>query len=252
MPIAGIGLHVIFAALCAIHVVRSRQPLYWLFILFAFPMIGSLVYFFAVYLPDSRLQRGAMRAVSAAARAIDPTRELREARSAFEDTPNTDNRMRLAAALLELGDAAAAVDHYRACLAGPLASDPDIMLSLARALVESQRYPEALDSLERLRRVQPDFRCEAVSLLIARSLAGNARNAEARQEFESAMARFGTYEAKAEYAIWAWAVGDRSTAEQLDVDLDRISSRWNALTRSLNEPVQRRLLAARQLANRRS
>lgn len=65
MPFAGLGLHVVFALLCAVHVVRTRQNTYWLFVLFAFPLLGSLVYFFAVYLPNSRLQRGAMKAVSA-------------------------------------------------------------------------------------------------------------------------------------------------------------------------------------------
>ncbi len=76
MPIAGLGLHVLLAIICAIHVVRTRQQLYWLFILFAFPLLGSIVYFFAIYLPNSRLEHQAMKAVSAAAKALYPTREV--------------------------------------------------------------------------------------------------------------------------------------------------------------------------------
>lgn len=38
MPIAGLGLHFIIALVCAVHAIRSQQPMYWLFILFAFPV----------------------------------------------------------------------------------------------------------------------------------------------------------------------------------------------------------------------
>jgi hypothetical protein len=248
MPL--IGLHIVVALICAIHAVRTRQQMYWLFILFAFPLLGSVVYIFAIYLPSSRLQRNAMKAVSAAARAIDPTREVREARAAFEDTPTAQNQMRLAAALLGVGEAQAAADYFEACLKGPFAEDPEIRFGAARALVECQRYADALRHLEPLRRERPDFKPEAVSLLVARALAGTGRTAEAQREFESAVAKFGTYEAKAEFAIFAYAAGDRPTAEKLGAELDKLAARWNAHSRELNAPVARRLAAARTLAAR--
>ena len=135
MPFAGLGLHVVIAILCAIHAVRTRQQMYWLFILFAFPLLGSLVYFFAIYLPNSRLERGAMKAVASAVKAIDPTREVREARAALEDAPTAQNQMRLASALLEVGEAEAAAQQYEACLKGPFASDVEIRYGAARAFV---------------------------------------------------------------------------------------------------------------------
>ena len=48
MYIFGIGLHVVLALICAVHVVRTGQHNYWLFILFAFPGLGSLVYLLTV------------------------------------------------------------------------------------------------------------------------------------------------------------------------------------------------------------
>ncbi|HEY0822145.1 MAG TPA: tetratricopeptide repeat protein [Ramlibacter sp.] len=248
MPIVGFGLYFALAIFCAVHVVRTGQPLYWLMILFAFPIVGSVVYFVAVYLPNSRLQRNALKAVSAAARAIDPQRDVRAARLAFEETPTAQNQMRLAAALLDAGDAPAAAGAYEACLGGPFARDPEIRWGAGRAYVECQRYADALRCLEPLRRERPDYRPEAVALLIARALAGTARNAEARAEFAQAEARFGTYEAKAEYAIWAYAIGDRLTSQRLQAELEKIAARWSPLTRELNEPALRRLQAARELA----
>lgn len=248
MPIAGLGLHVIIALLCAIHAVRSGQPLYWLFILFAFPLLGSIVYVVVVYLPNSRLERGARRAVIAAGKALDPQRELREALAAFDDTPTAQNQMRLASALLEAGNGEEAARNYEACLQGPFANDPEIRYGAARAFLECGRYPEALAHLEGIRSAKPDFRPEAITLLLARAYGGCARKAEARIEFESALARFGTFEASAEYAIWALATGDQETYARLQAEIDKQQKKWNAHTRELNGPTLRRLNAAVQLA----
>lgn len=43
MPIIGLGLHVLIAIYFAAHAVRTGQDKYWLWILFAFPLLGSLV-----------------------------------------------------------------------------------------------------------------------------------------------------------------------------------------------------------------
>jgi hypothetical protein len=250
MPIVAAGLYFALAIFCAVHAVRTRQNHYWLFILFAFPLLGSLVYFFAIWFPNSRLQRQTMKTVAAAARAIDPTREVREARAAFEETPTAQNQMRLAAALLAVGQPQEAVREYESCLRGPFANDPEIRFGAARAYVECTRYGDALRYLEALKREHPDFRPEPVSLLLARALAGSSRAADARAEYESAVARFGTWEAKAEYAVWAYAIGDVATAERLHAELEKIAARWNPLTRELNEVSALRLRAARDLAAR--
>jgi hypothetical protein len=248
MPFAGLGLHILLALFCAVHVVRSRQQLYWLFILFAFPMLGSLVYFFVIYLPNSKLERGALRAVSAAARSMDPTRDVREARAALEDTPTAQNQMRLAAALLESEQPEEAAKLYEGALKGPFASDLDMRIGAARAFTECQRYAEALTHLDAIRKSNPDFRADQVSLLMARAYAGTSRSVEARSEFESAVSRFGTFEAHAEYAMWAFATGDASTAARLQTEIDKMIRHWNPMARQLNEPVLRRLKAAQTLA----
>ena len=248
MPIVGFGLYFALALFCAVHVVRSGQPLYWLMILFGFPLLGSIVYLLAVSLPASRLERGARKVVSAAARVMDPQRDVRAARAAFEDTPTAQNQMRLAAALLATGDAPAAAQACEQCLAGPFARDPEIRFGGARAFVECERYADALRLLELLQAEDPGHRAEPVALLTARALAGTGRHAEARAAFAAAEERFGTYEAKAEYAVWAYAVGERATSARLHAEADRIAARWNALARELNAPAMRRLHAARAAA----
>ncbi|UGQ48137.1 tetratricopeptide repeat protein [Massilia endophytica] len=244
MPFLGIGLHILVAIFFAIHAVRSRQQMYWLLILFSFPLLGSVVYFFAVFLPNSRLEHGARKAVASAAKALDPTRELRAAREAFDFTPTAQNQMRLAAALLEAGQAQEASNVYEACLQGAFANDLDIRLGAARAKLASGQGADAIAHLDFIRRSDRNFRPEQASVLLAQAYAAAGRNEEARGEFESAVERFGSFEARAEYAIWAANMGERQLADRLRNELQSTMNHWNKHTHSMNLPLVRRLEAA--------
>lgn len=244
MPFIGVGLHVLVALFFAIHAIRNGQPMYWLVILFMFPLLGSIVYFAAVYLPGSRLQRGAQRTVAAAARSLDPGRELREARAALEGTPTAQNQMRLAQALLEAGQPAEAAQAFETCLKGPFASDAEIKFGAARAWLESGQAARAVAHLQAIRNEQPGFRADQLSLLLARALAADGQQDAARSEFENGLHRFGSFEAHAEYAIWALERGDQALAQKLQADIDKLTRAWNRHTRELNAPVLRRLQSA--------
>ena len=244
MPFVGVGLHILVALFFAVHVVRNGQPIFWLFVLFSFPLLGSIVYFVAIWLPNSRLQHGARKVVSVAAKSLDPTRELREARDAFEYTPTAQNQMRLAAALLDEGQAAEAARHYEACLQGPFAADPEMRFAAARAQLAAGRASESIAHLDAIRGVDPQFRVEQLGLLRAQALTAAGRRDEARAEYESAVARFGSFTSLAEYAIWAASAGDAALAARLRADADNAMQRWDRHTRELNRPLIRRLDAA--------
>jgi hypothetical protein len=77
MPFVGLGLHFLIALILAVHAVRSGREMYWLIILFSFPLLGSLAYFFAVYLPQSRLEHGVNKVARTAMQVFDPERIAR-------------------------------------------------------------------------------------------------------------------------------------------------------------------------------
>src|SRR5690349_1337786 len=133
MRIFGISIHIIIALIFAVHAVRTQQNMYWLVILFLFPGLGSLVYLFVVYLPGLRQSRGARAATRAFSQLVDPDRAVREARMAFDRAPSVAHRMRLGAALLDAGNAAEALEHYRAAATWPFSSDLGLLHGLARA-----------------------------------------------------------------------------------------------------------------------
>ena len=244
MPFLGLGLHVIVALFFAVHAMRSGQQMYWLIILFSFPLLGSLVYFVAIYLPSSRLEVGAKRALAGAAKVLDPSRELRDAQAAYEYTPTAQNQMRLALAQLEAGQAAEAALNYEACLKGPFANDPEIKYCAARAFVDSDRFAPAITHLAEIRQGSPSFRPEQIALLMARALQGAGRSSQAKTEFEGAVSRFGSFETKAEFAIWAYQMGDSATAASLQTELDQTMQHWSKHNRTMNRDLLLRLAAA--------
>ncbi|MEQ1514983.1 MAG: hypothetical protein ABL931_00670, partial [Usitatibacteraceae bacterium] len=138
MPYVGLGLHFLVAIFFAVHVIRKGRQMYWLIILFSFPLLGSLVYFLVEFLPASKVDRGFKSAANVVVKALDPGREMRAAKEAFELTPTAQNQIRLANALLEAGETVKAVEQFDQCLKGPFAKDPEIGFSAARAKLQAQ------------------------------------------------------------------------------------------------------------------
>lgn len=244
MPILGIGLHVIVAIFFAIHAVRSGRELYWLMILFVFPLLGSVVYFAVVFLPDARLQRGVRRASAAIDQVVQPGRAVREARAAFELSPTAERRLRLAEALLEAGGVAAvseAVEHYEACLQGPFGDDPEIQLGAARARLAQGEPRQAIGILVSLRAARPAFRPEQLALALAGAYRDAGRVAEAGIELETAVQRFASVEARGHLALWAIEQGDKAVAQRELAELALARRHMNRHTRRQYQALFKRI-----------
>jgi hypothetical protein len=248
MEIFGIGIHLIVALFFAIHAVRERREMYWLFVLFSFPLLGSLVYFVAVYLPQSRLEHSAYRAGRALQGALDPGRDVRDARRAFELTPTAHNQMRLASVLLDAGQAAQAVEQYETCLQGPFARDPELRLGAAQARLANGDAAGALILLQPLMQEQPNFRPEQTGLLLGRVYAETGRQREAGAQLDAMAERFGSLEARVEFAVWAYANGQDAVAAPALEEIERTRKHMPAHARKLNSSLFKRLDAARSQA----
>jgi len=245
MPFIGLGLHFLIAIFFAIHAVRNRRQMYWLLILFAFPLLGSLVYFVTEYLPASRLERRGRTAGRAIQQSLDPGRDVREARRLFDLTPTAHNQMRLAAALLEAGESEEAVRHYEACLNGPFAGDAEVILGAARANAAHGQPAATIALLAPLKSKRPDFRADEVGLELGRAYAAAGRQDEAGAEFEAVVERFGSFEARVELALWALANGKETVAQRELKEIDHARTHMAKHTRELHRDLFRRLDAAK-------
>lgn len=228
MPFVAL-VHLAIAAFFAVHAVRTGRPMQWLFILFAFPLLGSIVYVFAVYLPAMRYTRQGIKAARAVQSVLDPNRELREASIEFDRTPTAYNRARLAAALLAKGRVDEAIGHYEQAASGPYAKDASFLEGLAAAQLEAGRFGAAVATLQRLFDAHPDQRGGALALMHAQALAG-AKDPGARAAFEAVLAA----EAKCKFGLFLIDQGDLVAARRALEAVLKDAQRGHVHSRELN------------------
>ena len=234
MPILGF-LHIAVAIFFAVHAVRSGRNMYWIMILILFPFLGSVVYFFAEYLPEIRHSTVARKSARVVTSLIDPKRELREAQLAFDRTPTVDNRSRLAEALLARGEFDAAIEQFQACASGPYAKDVKFLRGLARAQLAGGRHGAAVATLERLFADQPQEAGGDAALWYAQALA-EVDETRALAAFERASAAHDTTETLAAYGLYLARLGRDAQARAM---LERVLHNGRVGTpssRELNRP----------------
>jgi hypothetical protein len=200
MPAMGL-LVIALQVLCAVHVVRTGRPYFWIFIIVFVPLLGMLVYAIAEFVPDLMGRPAARRTASAAALALDPGRALREALRRVEIAPTAANRAALGEAYLQQGRLAEAEGEFRAALVGILATDPPIMLGLARVLYAKGDAVAAQAELEALRAANPDYQSADGHLLYARSLEAQEKTAAALAEYAALVAYYPGQEARCRYGL---------------------------------------------------
>lgn len=243
MHILGISLHVIIAIFFAIHAIRSRQEMYWLLVLFLFPLLGSLVYAVAIWLPEIRDSRGGRRVLRTLREQIDPGRELREAREAFEVSSTVQNHLRLADALLGAGKADEALPLYGECLQGLYRGDPDITIRYARALLDSGHADAARTTLDELIAATPDFKSRQGHLLYARAVAACGDKDAARHEFDTLLNYWASLEPRTWYAEILANWGETEAARKIAEDALGPVKHMPRHARELNDEWIRRLQA---------
>jgi hypothetical protein len=240
-------LHYLPAVVCGIHAVRSGRTQPWLFLLIIGGSLGAAVYFFSVWLPELLGGQTARRVGSAAVKALDPEREYRAAKTAFDDTPTVGNQARLGHAAYALGKLEEAEAAFRAATSTSHADDPDLITHHAKSLVALGRYDAALKRLEDLRTLdaklieRPD-----VALLFAQTFVGLGRNDEAEAPFRWAADRLPGLEGAGRYAAFLAQTGKRAEAELALAEIDRRLSKIAPALRS--EARQWRDLAAAAIA----
>ncbi|MBB3228419.1 hypothetical protein FHW69_003054 [Luteibacter sp. Sphag1AF] len=168
---------------CAVHVVRSGRPLYWIWLLIIGSYLAVGVYVLVAVIPDLRKDPRGRKAATNAMKMIDPQRRRRELQRQLELSNTVDNRRRLAEESLQLGDYANAQELYRSLLTGMYANEPHFMLALAQAQAGGSDYAGARQTLEDLIKTNPTFKSHEGHLLYARCL-------EELGESEAALAEY--------------------------------------------------------------
>lgn len=193
----------------AVHALRQGKA-WWLFILFFFPGVGILVYFFAEYLPSMRA--GGLRSAGRQlARRLNPAAEVKRLEDEVALSNTVNNRLALAEAYLHAGRGDDAVALVRTCQQGIHEDDPRVLGALARACHAAGRMDEARDAMERLKR-QGTMLTASVQLLDAR-IAEDSGDVEGALRAYAVLARGAAgEEARCRYALLLKQVGRHDEA----------------------------------------
>lgn len=214
-----LGLAALLASLaCAAHAVQTRRPRYWLMILLALPGAGALAYLIFEILPEIG-RTGSRRAADAVIRTFDPERVVREAEARVLETPSAQTRAELGAVYLETGRAVDAIAAYRAALSGTHATDPALMLGLARAHFAAGDMPGTEEVLLRLRQANPDWQSAEGHLLYARALEAQGKIDAAVAEYRALLPYYPGQEPRARLALLLKAAGAPAEARRLFTEL---------------------------------
>jgi hypothetical protein len=211
-----LGVLVLLAQIaCAVHVVRSGRNYIWIYLVVFVPVVGMAAYFLAEILPELMHSRSARRAASGMGRAIDPGRGLRDALRRVQITPTTENKAALAEEYLLAEKPSDAVMLYREALTGIHATDPGMMLGLARALFAEGKAAEAQLVLEQLREANPNYNSPEGHLLYARSLEEQGKTDAALKEYAALVNYYPGQEARCRYAMLLQRVGRDDEARRI-------------------------------------
>ena len=234
--IFGVGIHVLIAVCFAIHAIRNGQPFFWLWILFVFPFLGSVVYFIAVYLPQSRMPHQANMLSKKALHVLQPNRAINQAKIQYENIPSVDNAVRYAEYLTQAGKTAVAIDILKQKYSSLVENDTAYLEQLATAYLQDQQAQNALTITDKITSIDPNYKIEQIALI--RALAHHQLNQqESAQKNFIVATKSQDIDKLSEYAFWAIQTDNAELAHQIRVDLQK---KWNigtAYSRQLHKPI---------------
>lgn len=198
MPI--LLLTVFFQILCGIHVVKTGQEKYWIYLIIILPALGCAIYVIAIIIPELLASYKGQQVIKKVQKKIAPTRDLRTLRNQLEISDNVESRTNLADELVNLKQYDEALIHYKAALAGIHSENPEILLKLAFVQFNVEQYQACQQTLDFLIQHNPNFRSQEGHLLYARAVEAVGDSTKAEQEYETLVSYYPGPEARYYYA----------------------------------------------------
>jgi hypothetical protein len=227
-PIGLISLGLL--VLCVVHSIRTGNVFPWIYVMVFLPGIGPLIYLFMVIVPELFRSRSAQTFKRGAARAIDPNKDFRAAMREVEMVGSVDAKRALAEQLAQRGQYADAIELYHSALQGQFATDPALLVGLARAQLANGDGAAAQAALDTLYAADPKFASEEADMIYARALEQQGKDDAAAEAYKRLVPHFPGEEARVRYAILLERIGRgdeaRAVYAQVVKNLDGAPSRY--------------------------
>lgn len=177
-------LSILIQLALVVHVMKTGRNTSWIYILLFFPLIGGLAYVIVELLPSMGQSPGGQRMRRNMSKTLNPHREVREAAQNFSVASTASNALVLAEQLIEKQAYEQAREVLEHSMTGLHATDPELMMALAKALFGQGEYQACLETLDDFKQHNPQRTSEEGHLLYARALEKSGRINDARTEYE--------------------------------------------------------------------
>jgi hypothetical protein len=213
-----IGLAILLAQIgIAVHVLRTGRPIWWLFVVLFFPLIGMAIYFLVEILPALRSSRAVHRFGGDIAKTVNPNGTLHRRAEELAVCGSIDNKLALARECMARGHFDEAITLYESAREGQFVNAPDVLLGLARARFLNGEPAPARALLEQIAETHPDYYPQDVAILKARAADAAGDSATALRELEAILDRSVGLEARYRYGeILARAGNTEKARDQLN------------------------------------
>ncbi|MCP4350193.1 MAG: tetratricopeptide repeat protein [Desulfobacterales bacterium] len=213
MPLLGL-LSLSVQIYFAVHAYNTgRQN--WIYIIIIFPGVGSLIYFFAEFLPDFVRSRTGKQAAKNFWGIADPGRELRFLRDQVERADSIKNRKALAEGCVNAGFFEEAISLYQSCMEGMYADDPSIKEGLCLAYFLKGDFDRAKENLFKLKEIQGENLSAEFDLLMARIYEESGDTGKALEEYSALIGKYSGEEARCQYALLLKKTGRTEEANRI-------------------------------------
>ena len=202
-----------------VHVLRTGRPIFWAFVIFFAPLIGSLVYFFVELLPELSGNPRTRTALRGIRKSLDPNADIRKLEMQYSLSGSVDAARHLADELIDAGRFEEAIEHYQGALKGMYEHDPNLLLGLAEAQFGHEDYVASKITLERLAVENPNFKSAPGHLLYARTLENSGETEAALEEYAAVSVYYAGAEAKCRFASLLEREGQNERALELFQDI---------------------------------
>jgi hypothetical protein len=190
----------VLQALLIVHVIKTGRNTIWIWVLALLSYAGVIAYVVAELIPDLMHSRATQRTVKGVKRALDPEADLRRLAQTAEVSGGVDASQRQAEELMRLGRPGDAIPVYQRVLRGLYATDPNLMLGLAKAQFAADKVTDARTTLDALMQHNPEFRSADGHLLYARALEQEGQPERALDEYKVLAGYYPGAEARVRYA----------------------------------------------------
>ena len=228
-----------------VHAIKTGRFSPWFYVILFLPGIGAAIYVVVELLPEWTGSYKGRKARRQIATALNPTGRYRQLVDELGIVDTIANRSALAEECLKLGKFEEALAQYNGILDKPLGDEPAFMLGRARAEFGLGRFPDAVSTLEELKRRWPDYNSSDGHLLYARALEGAGRAEEALENYEGVGRYFPGSEPRVRQAQLLARLGRPEDAKALAEDVVRTLGRAPAHVRANQKSW---LALARQIA----